>query len=70
MLYRGLFRTTYYNTYEAREESDKVAGSMVNTSIMNIHDNNVSGIKPGYDYNVLDEEDLFVKILCYTIRWL
>jgi DNA-directed RNA polymerase II subunit RPB2 len=53
---RGIFRTTYYTTYESREESSSVAGSTVNTSFTNIESKaNVKGIKDGYDYSKLDE---------------
>jgi len=33
---RGLFRTTYFNSYEAREESSKVGTSQVNSQFANI----------------------------------
>ncbi len=53
---RGIFRTTYYTTYEAREESSKVSGSSVNTSFTNIESKpNVKGIKEGFDYSNLDK---------------
>jgi DNA-directed RNA polymerase II subunit RPB2 len=51
---RGIFRTTYFSMYEAREESSKVAG-MVNSRFANIEKNNVVKIKPGYDYSLLDD---------------
>jgi DNA-directed RNA polymerase II subunit RPB2 len=51
---RGIFRTTYYSMYEAREESSKVSG-MVNSRFANIEKNNVVKIKPGYDYSLLDD---------------
>ena len=51
---RGIFRTTYFSTYEAREESSKVSG-MVNSKFANIEKNNVVGIKRGYDYSLLDD---------------
>jgi DNA-directed RNA polymerase II subunit RPB2 len=54
---RGIFRTTYYSMYEAREESSKVSG-MVNSKFANIEKNNVIGIKPGYDYSLLDNDGL------------
>ena len=54
---RGIFRTTYYSMYEAREESSKVAGTM-NSRFANIEKNNVVGIKPGYDYSLLDNDGL------------
>jgi DNA-directed RNA polymerase II subunit RPB2 len=53
---RGIFRTTYYTTYEAREESSKVSGSSVNTTFANIENKpNVKGIKEGFDYSKLDK---------------
>jgi DNA-directed RNA polymerase II subunit RPB2 len=56
---RGIFRTTYYTTYEAREESSKVSGSNVNTSFANIESKpNVKGIKDGFDYSKLDKYGL------------
>jgi DNA-directed RNA polymerase II subunit RPB2 len=56
---RGIFRTTYYTTYEAKEESSKVSGSNVNTFFTNIQSKpNVKGIKDGYDYSKLDQYGL------------
>ena len=54
---RGLFHTTYYSMYEAREESSKVSGT-VDSKFGNIEKNNVSKIKPGYDYSLLDDNGL------------
>jgi DNA-directed RNA polymerase II subunit RPB2 len=54
---RGLFRTTYYSMYEAKEESSKVTG-LVNSKFANIEKNNVIRIKPGYDYSHLDDYGL------------
>ena len=56
---RGLFRTTYYNMYETREESSKVAGSMIDSKFTNIETaQNVKGTKPGYDYSHLDKHGM------------
>ena len=55
---RGMFRITYYNMYEAYEESSKIGGSEVDTRFANIQDNNVIGIRPGYDYGYLDEHGM------------
>ena len=56
---RGIFRTTYYTTYESREESSKVSGSSVNTFFSNIESKpNVKGIKDGFDYSKLDKYGL------------
>jgi len=54
---RGIFRTTYYSSYEAREESSKVT-SMTNSRFANIEKNNVIGKKQGYDYSFLDDHGL------------
>jgi DNA-directed RNA polymerase II subunit RPB2 len=54
---RGMFRTTYYSMYEAREESSKVSG-MNNSKFANIEKNNVIGKKKGYDYSFLDNYGL------------
>ena len=56
---RGLFRTTYYTTYEAREESSRVSGGNVNTIFSNVESKpNVKGIKDGFDYSKLDKYGL------------
>lgn len=53
---RGLFNTTYYTTYEAREESSRVSGSTENSSFANVPSKpNVQGTKEGFDYSYLDE---------------
>jgi len=56
-IHRGIFRTTYYTAYEAREESSKVTG-MTNSRFANIEKNNVIGKKQGYDYSFLDDHGL------------
>jgi DNA-directed RNA polymerase II subunit RPB2 len=59
---RGLFRTTYYTTYEAHEESSKVSGSTSNSSFANIERKpNVKGIKDGFDYSKLDKHGLVAE---------
>ena len=50
---RGMFRTTYYNMYESKEESSKVGDSTVDSTFANIEQNNVVGLKPGFDYSHL-----------------
>uniref|UniRef100_A0A6C0AX87 DNA-directed RNA polymerase n=1 Tax=viral metagenome TaxID=1070528 RepID=A0A6C0AX87_9ZZZZ len=57
-IHRGLFATTYYNMYESREESSKVANSIIDSRFANIEKENVVGLKPGYDYSNLDENGL------------
>jgi DNA-directed RNA polymerase beta subunit len=52
---RGLFGTTYYNSYETREESSRVGNASVDTVFANIEKSNVIGKKPGYDYSELDD---------------
>jgi DNA-directed RNA polymerase II subunit RPB2 len=54
---RGIFRTTYYSSYETREESSKVTGT-TNSKFANIEKNNVIGKKQGYDYSFLDDHGL------------
>ena len=54
---RGIFRTTYYSSYQDREESSKITG-MTNSKFANIEKNNVIGKKKGYDYSFLDEHGL------------
>ena len=60
-LERGLFRTTYYNMYDAHEEKQNIGGASVDTRFMSIMDNNVIGLKPGYDYSHLDPESGLIK---------
>lgn len=54
---RGIFRTTYYSMYEAREESSKVTG-MTQSKFANIEKNVVIKKKAGYDYSLLDDHGL------------
>jgi len=50
-LKRGLFRTTYYNMYETREEEERT----YDKRICNVHAQpTVRGLKPGGDYSELD----------------
>jgi len=54
-LKRGLFRTTYYTTYEIHEENSKSGDVIVDKKFSNIETtSNVIGTKPGYDYSLLD----------------
>ena len=55
---RGMFRTTYLSMYESREESSKIGGGKVDSIFANISKHNVIGIKPGYDYSLLDDDGL------------
>jgi DNA-directed RNA polymerase II subunit RPB2 len=54
---RGIFRTTYYSMYEAREESASVSG-MSNSKFANVQKNNVTKVKVGYDYSMLDDNGM------------
>ena len=60
-LARGLFRTTYYNMYEAHEEIEKMGNIDISKKFMNINNNNVLGLKPGYDYSKLDEKSGIIR---------
>jgi len=60
-LKRGLFRTTYYNTYEAFEELEKMGSVNVEKKFMDVLDNNVIGLKPGYNYQDLDKKSGIIK---------
>ena len=55
---RGLFRTTYFNSYEDREDSSKVGETEVDTKFTNIPSENVTGLKPGFNYGELDVNGL------------
>jgi DNA-directed RNA polymerase II subunit RPB2 len=58
-LHRGLFRTTYYTTYEAHEESSKNAHVFSDIKFANIEDTlGVSRLAPGYDYSKLDRDGI------------
>jgi DNA-directed RNA polymerase beta subunit len=51
---RGIFRTTYFTSYESREESSKVTKGD-SSKFANIEKNNVIRKKEGYDYSYLDD---------------
>ena len=58
-LKRGLFRTTYYTTYETHEEKSKTGEVTVNKVFTNIeNEDNVVGLKSGCDYSKLDKYGL------------
>ena len=57
-LKRGLFRTTYYNMYETREESSKIGENSIDSHFQNIEETNMDGVKFGYDYSALDKYGL------------
>lgn len=43
---RGMFNTTYFNMYEAREESTKVNGTNIDSKFINIESKTVFGKNP------------------------
>ena len=54
-LKRGVFRTTYYTTYETHEEDSRNGEAVVEKHFANIESlPSVVGMKPGYDYSRLD----------------
>jgi DNA-directed RNA polymerase II subunit RPB2 len=54
-LKRGIFRTTYYTTYETHEEESNNGDVSVEKHFSNIEGlPNVVGLKPGYKYDLLD----------------
>jgi DNA-directed RNA polymerase II subunit RPB2 len=55
---RGLFRTTYLNMYETREEAENVGGGVIDKQFANVTKENVLRMKPGYDYAYLDSQGL------------
>ena len=55
---RGLFRTTYYNTYETREESSNVGESKTDVRIMNPYKENVDDMNPNYNYEKLNDHGM------------
>ena len=58
---RGMFLTTYYNSYQTREEDGNKENTSQQTVIKNIINDNVISTKPGYDYNYLDSNGLIRK---------
>jgi len=58
-LKRGMFRTTYYTTYESHEEKSKGGDVVTQKTFTNIENStNIVGTKPGYDYSQLDKYGL------------
>lgn len=64
-LRRGLFRTTYYSTYEAHEEKTTRGDSTYIKTFANIDrliaEGAVTGTKPEYDYSQLDADGLIAE---------
>ena len=58
-LKRGVFRTTYYTTYETHEEDSRKGDIVVEKHFANIESiPSIVGLKPGYDYSRLDAHGL------------
>ena len=58
-LNRGVFRTTYYTTYETHEEDSRKGDVVVEKHFANIESiPSIVGLKPGYDYSRLDAHGL------------
>ena len=55
---RGLFNTTYFTTYESREENEKTNDSVIKSVFADVMKKNVVGLKKDYDYSQLDESGL------------
>ena len=55
---RGMFGTTYFNSYETYEESSKIGQSTTDTRFTNVETENVIGLKPGFEYSHLDKHGL------------
>lgn len=60
-LKRGLFRTTYFTTYESHEEEKKVGPIVIENKFMDVVNENVIGLKAGYDYSLLDRESGLIR---------
>jgi len=58
---RGLFRTTYMSTYEAREEKTKIGSISIDKNFMDVNNFNVVGKRPGYDYSQLEPKSGLIK---------
>ena len=58
---RGLFRTTYMSTYEAKEEKNKIGSISIDKNFMDVNNFNVVGKKPGYDYSHLEPNSGLIK---------
>ena len=60
-LNRGLFHTTYYNMYEAYEETSTIGDGNTNTVLTNVTSEYGIEVKPGYDYSKLDDNGLIAE---------
>ena len=57
-LKRGLFSTTKYSVFESHETKEGLGDSDKTTKFINIEDNDVLGVKIGYDYSKLDDKGI------------
>ena len=62
-LKRGLFRTTYYSTYELHEEVSQTGDAKIENIFTNIESVNeqITRTKPGYDYSKLDHYGMILE---------
>jgi DNA-directed RNA polymerase II subunit RPB2 len=61
-IHRGMFRTTYFSTYESHEEHTITNDMTVETIFTNIEtEEGTVGMKPGYDYSKLDKYGLILE---------
>lgn len=62
---RGLFRTTYYSTYDTYEESKSVGGKRIESRVANLEEylkNNQIKNKKGFDYSFLDDRGVIKEL--------
>ncbi len=57
-LKRGLFRTTYFSTYETETENKRVKGAKIENKFLQISNQNIVKIKMEYDYSKLGENGI------------
>ena len=55
---RGLFRTSYFSTYETKEDVERGNEETYKTIFSNTENKNIKNLKRGADYNFLDENGL------------
>ena len=55
---RGLFRTSYFSTYETKENIERGNEETYKTIFSNTENKNIKNLKRGADYNFLDENGL------------
>ena len=56
---RGLFRTTYYTTYESKEENSKTSKDGIDSHFADVLKiPGVVGVKPNHDYDSFNEQGL------------